>query len=127
MLDELPETVRAHDRLSLELHVVNDLRVPVEGLRTVVTAAWEGREDEPFHRVGWAGAVVADAVERVGAGRARRARAAARRARPRARPWWSPWSCHATGEVLDRATGPQPVWHLTRDTGPAGFASPSHA
>ena len=67
VLDELPERVRAHDRLSLEVHVVNDLRVPVEGLRTIVTAAWEGREDEPFHRVGWAGSVAADTVERVGA------------------------------------------------------------
>jgi hypothetical protein len=67
VLDELPERVQAHDRLSLELHVVNDLRVPVEGLRTMVTAAWDGREDEPFHRVGWAGSVGADTVERVGA------------------------------------------------------------
>lgn len=67
VLDELPERVQADDRLGLELHVVNDLRVPVEGLRTVMTAAWEGREDEPFHRVGWAGSVAADSVERVGA------------------------------------------------------------
>lgn len=66
VLDELPEHLRVDDRVELDLHVVNDRRTPVEGLRVVVSAAWESREDEPFHRVGWAGSAAADVVERVG-------------------------------------------------------------
>ena len=38
----------------------------VERLRAVVSVAWEGREDEPFRKVGWAGEVGADDVARVG-------------------------------------------------------------
>jgi beta-mannosidase len=66
VLDPLPEVVRPGDRIALELHVVNDRRTPAERLRTVVSAAWAGRPDQPFHRVGWEGSVDADSVERVG-------------------------------------------------------------
>jgi beta-mannosidase len=66
VLDELPDRLRPQDRLALDLHVVNDLRTPVEHLRVTVALAWAGREDAPFHRVGWEGEVAADAVVRVG-------------------------------------------------------------
>jgi beta-mannosidase len=66
VLDELPDRLRTDDRVRLDLHVVNDRRVPIEGLRAIVTAAWEGHEREPFHRVGWEGSVTADAVHRIG-------------------------------------------------------------
>lgn len=67
VLDELPDPLRPGTRATLDLHVVNDRRAPVEDLRAVVTVAWEGRDDEPFRRVGWAGEVAADDVARVGA------------------------------------------------------------
>jgi beta-mannosidase len=66
VLDELPDPLRPGARTTLDLHVVNDRRTPVEGLRAVVSLAWEGREDEPFRKVGWAGEVGVDDVARVG-------------------------------------------------------------
>ncbi len=67
VLDELPPTVRVGERLALELHVVNDRRHDLDGLRATVTVAWDGRHDEPVQHLGWEGAVGADAVARVGA------------------------------------------------------------
>jgi len=66
VLDEPPEHLVVGHRVALDLHVVNDLRTPVDRLRAVVSAAWAGREEEPFQRAGWTGAVAADAVERIG-------------------------------------------------------------
>ena len=40
VLDEPPEHLVVGDRVALDLHVVNDLRTPVDRLRAVVTVAW---------------------------------------------------------------------------------------
>jgi beta-mannosidase len=66
VLDALPDRLRAQDHVCLDLHAVNDRREPVDGLRAVVTLAWEGSGDEPFDRCGWEGSVAADAVTLVG-------------------------------------------------------------
>ena len=66
VIDELPTTLRAGRGHHLELHVVNDLRHPVEDLTASVTMTWEGRAGEPVLRRAWTGAVAADSVERIG-------------------------------------------------------------
>ena len=59
--DRPEDEYRPGDALSLDVHVVNDLRIPLEG---VVTARLEWRGGR--HDWRWAGAVAADDVVRVG-------------------------------------------------------------
>ena len=60
--DRLPAAVAGGEPLALDVHVVSDLRTPVEGARVTATLAWPGGE----HVWRWAGDVGADACVRVG-------------------------------------------------------------
>jgi beta-mannosidase len=60
--DRLPETVRGGDALALDVHVVSDLRTPIEGAVVTARLAWTGGE----RTWRWQGDVEADACVRVG-------------------------------------------------------------
>jgi beta-mannosidase len=60
--DRLPPSVAAGLPLALDVHVVSDLRAPVDGARLRARVAWPGGE----HGWGWSGDVPADACVRVG-------------------------------------------------------------
>ena len=42
--DRLPGSVAAGDAIALDVHVVSDLRVPLEGVTCRATLRWEGGE-----------------------------------------------------------------------------------
>ncbi|HRW38235.1 MAG: hypothetical protein KDB04_14000 [Acidimicrobiales bacterium] len=60
--DRLPAELVAGEAIALDVHVVSDLRVPVEDLEVRATLRWDGGE----HRWRFGGAVAADTVARVG-------------------------------------------------------------
>jgi beta-mannosidase len=60
--DRLPAAVSGGDPLALDVHVVSDLRGPVDGARVTATLTWPGGE----HVWRWAGDVPADSCVRVG-------------------------------------------------------------
>ena len=60
--DQLPETVRPGDALALDVHVVSDLRVAVEGGRVRAVLSWPGGSEERAYE----GSVEPDSVARVG-------------------------------------------------------------
>ncbi len=60
--DRLPEAVRPGDELSLDVHVVSDLRVPVPGAEVVAQATWA----TGARTWRWGGDLPADGCERVG-------------------------------------------------------------
>lgn len=60
--DRLPATVAPGDGLALAVHVVSDLRHPLEGLELTATLSWDGGA----HRWRFRGDVPADACVRVG-------------------------------------------------------------
>jgi hypothetical protein len=60
--DRLPASVAADQPLAVDVHVVSDLRAPVEGARLRARVSWPGGE----HAWSWAGDVAADACARVG-------------------------------------------------------------
>lgn len=60
--DRLPGELLVGEALALDVHVVSDLREPVEGLEVRATLRWEGGE----HRWRFGGTVDADDVARVG-------------------------------------------------------------
>jgi beta-mannosidase len=60
--DPLPERLLPGDRLRLDVHVVNDLRVELDEVTVVAHVCWTGGE----YRTAWLGAVEADAGVRVG-------------------------------------------------------------
>jgi beta-mannosidase len=60
--DRPPATVRPGDALALDVHVVNDLRTPLDGPVVEAVASWSGGR----HGWRWQGDVAADDVARVG-------------------------------------------------------------
>jgi beta-mannosidase len=60
--DRLPRELVPGEALALDVHVVSDLRTPVEDLEVRATLTWEGGEQ----RWRFGGAIAADAVARVG-------------------------------------------------------------
>jgi beta-mannosidase len=60
--DHLPAEVEPGLAMALDVHVVSDLRVPIEGLEVRARLRWEGGEQ----RWRFSGAVAADGVARVG-------------------------------------------------------------
>jgi beta-mannosidase len=60
--DRLPPALEPGQALALDVHVVSDLRQPLEGARTTATLWWPGGE----HRWRWQGDVPADDCVRVG-------------------------------------------------------------
>ncbi|MFO7280334.1 MAG: hypothetical protein C0P77_008010 [Thermoanaerobacterales bacterium] len=60
--DRLPATVPAGTPLALDVHVVSDLRVPIEGARVTAELSWPGGR----HAWHWAGDVGPDECVRVG-------------------------------------------------------------
>jgi beta-mannosidase len=60
--DRLPATVAAADPLALDVHVVSDLRTPIDDARLTATLTWPGGG----HTWRWGGEVGADACVRVG-------------------------------------------------------------
>ncbi len=60
--DRLPATLAPAQPLALDVHVVSDLRAPVDGARVAARLSWPGGE----HRWSWTGDVPADACVRVG-------------------------------------------------------------
>jgi len=60
--DRLPETVGPGAALALDVHVVSDLRAPVDDARVTATLTWPGGD----HTWRWGGTIDADACERVG-------------------------------------------------------------
>lgn len=60
--DRLPEGLAPGTALALDVHVVNDLRTPLEGVTATVRARWMGGE----HTWRFRGDVAADAVARIG-------------------------------------------------------------
>jgi beta-mannosidase len=60
--DRLPATLAPGAALALDVHVVSDLRVPLDGLRCTATLRWDGGE----HEWRFGGDVPADSVVRVG-------------------------------------------------------------
>jgi beta-mannosidase len=61
--DRLPETVRPGDALALDVHVVSDLRGPVEDAKITARLYWEGGGTRAWR---WRGDLPVDGVERVG-------------------------------------------------------------
>lgn len=59
--DRLPPTVASGDALALDVHVVSDLREPVEDVRATATVGWPGGS----HTWRWQGDIGADTCERV--------------------------------------------------------------
>lgn len=64
--DALPAAVLPGEPLALDVHVVSDLRVPIDDATVVATLTWDGGE----HVWRWRGRVPADACVRVGMVRA---------------------------------------------------------
>ena len=60
--DRLPATVAPGAALALDVHVVSDLRAPLDDARVTATLTWPGGE----HVWRWTGTIDADACERVG-------------------------------------------------------------
>lgn len=60
--DQLPDWANPGDLVDLDLHLVNDLRVPIENARVEATATWAGDDA----RWTFAGPVAADDVVKVG-------------------------------------------------------------
>lgn len=60
--DRLPGSVTAGDAIALDVHVVSDLRTPLEGVTCSATLRWEGGE----HSWAWQGDVAADSCARIG-------------------------------------------------------------
>lgn len=60
--DRLPIDLHAGDAVLLDVHVVSDLREPLDGLTVSAELTWPG----DAHRWAWKGAVGADAVARIG-------------------------------------------------------------
>ncbi|MFP3901443.1 MAG: glycoside hydrolase family 2 protein [Acidimicrobiia bacterium] len=60
--DRLPARVRPGQAIALDIHVVSDLRTPVDGARVTARLSWPGDE----HRRGWRGDIPADDCVRVG-------------------------------------------------------------
>lgn len=60
--DRPPAQVTVGDALALDIHVVNDLRVDLDGATCTATLRWAGGE----HRWAWKGDIAADSVARVG-------------------------------------------------------------
>lgn len=60
--ERLPARVVPGDALLLDVHVVSDQRVPLGDLEVRATLSWPGDD----HKWGWAGAVEADSVARIG-------------------------------------------------------------
>ena len=60
--DRLPAGVQPGDPLALDVHVVSDLRTPIDDATVTARLAWPGGE----HRWRWTGTIDADACERVG-------------------------------------------------------------
>ena len=60
--DRLPETVRPGHELELDVHVVSDLRTPIDAAEVEARLTWTGGE----RTWRWSGVVPADACERVG-------------------------------------------------------------
>jgi beta-mannosidase len=60
--ERLPATVAPGDALALDVHVVSDLRTPLDGVVVTATVRWPGGEQAWT----WEGHVPADAVVRVG-------------------------------------------------------------
>jgi hypothetical protein len=60
--DRLPATAAAGRPLALDVHVVSDLRVPIDDARVTAVLSWPGGE----HTWRWSGEVGADEVVRVG-------------------------------------------------------------
>jgi len=73
VIDRPPTEIDACQPLRLDVHVVNDRRVPSGELEVVVSAAWTSDSSDPDDHPGpptrtvWAGTVGADSVVRVGA------------------------------------------------------------
>jgi beta-mannosidase len=62
VLERPPVTVRAGDALALDVHVVSDLRHPLEDVVVTATVAWDGGS----HEWRWGGSLPADSCARVG-------------------------------------------------------------
>jgi beta-mannosidase len=60
--DPLPASVRAGEALALDVHVVSDLRAPVEGATVEAVITWAGGS----HRWAWTGDIAADSCGLVG-------------------------------------------------------------
>ena len=60
--DRLPASVRPGEALTVDVHVVSDLRVDLRGLECTATLSWPGGA----HRWRFAGDVAADSCVRVG-------------------------------------------------------------
>lgn len=60
--DRLPPDLRPDDAMLLDVHIVNDRRVPIEDLHAVAVLRWPGGE----HRWAWHGGIDADDVARIG-------------------------------------------------------------
>jgi beta-mannosidase len=60
--DRLPATVAPGAALALDVHVVSDLRAPVDDARVTATLRWPGGD----HTWRWGGSIDPDACERVG-------------------------------------------------------------
>ena len=60
--DQLPDLLQTGDALALDVHVVNDLRRPLDGADCTATLRWPGGN----HEWRWQGDVGADSVARVG-------------------------------------------------------------
>jgi beta-mannosidase len=65
VIDRPPDTIDPAATLRLDVHVVNDRRAATGELTVQVEVAWPG-SDAPTERRGWAGAMAADSVARVG-------------------------------------------------------------
>ena len=66
--DALPGVVAPGDALALDVHVVSDLRVPLEDAAVSAVLSWDGGSGSGVgsHSWSWTGAVDADSVARVG-------------------------------------------------------------
>ncbi|MGD9791990.1 MAG: glycoside hydrolase family 2 protein [Acidimicrobiia bacterium] len=60
--DRLPAAVRPNDPLALDVHLVSDLRIPLEHVRVSATLSWTGGD----HSWAWEGDVPADSCRRIG-------------------------------------------------------------
>lgn len=60
--DRLPGSVTAGDALALDVHVVSDLRVALDGVTCRATLSWEGGA----HEWAWSGDIAADCCARIG-------------------------------------------------------------
>jgi hypothetical protein len=60
--DRLPNELTPGEGVLVDVHVVSDLRDPIDGLSVVADLTWPGGR----HRWAWSGALDADSVARVG-------------------------------------------------------------